>query len=46
MIDPRLLLIYIAIAVAVYVGGAIGHGIKKAAHFVKNAGEKIVHVIH
>jgi hypothetical protein len=46
MVDPRLALVAIALALTVWVGGAIGHGLKKACHFVKHAGERIVHVVH
>jgi hypothetical protein len=46
VIDPRLLLVYLAIALAVWIGGAIGHGVKKAGHLLKHAGETIVHVVH
>jgi hypothetical protein len=46
VIDPRLALVALAIALTVWIGGAIGHGVKKAGHILKHAGEKIVHVIH
>jgi hypothetical protein len=46
VIDPRLALIAIALALTVWIGGEIAHGVKKAGHIIKHAGEKIVHVIH
>jgi hypothetical protein len=45
MVDGYALLIAIGIALSVWIGGEIGHGVKRAGHILKHAGEKIVHVI-
>lgn len=46
MISGYELLIAIGIALAVWVGGEIGHGLKKVGHALKHAGQKVAHVVH